>query len=216
MSVKVNLLPGDVAKKERAGQLRGLIAVVFAAVVALLGVVYWLQLGQLTEAQADLAVEQQALAALQGELAELSEFGDLQQRRDDAVALLGTAMGNEASIAGILQDIAAVMPPDAELTTLSMTARTIEEQQLGDERAAVGTMALSGRSLAGHAPGLERFLIEFDKIAGFSDVFFTNSTRNDVEVSGVPIAVVEFDVEIDLGPETLTLRYVDGLPEGLR
>ena len=67
---------------------------------------------------------------------------------------------------------------------------------------------------AGPRARAERTLLEFDKIAGFSDVFFGSSTLEEVE--GLTAPVASFDVEIDLGPEIYTGRYLDGLPEGLR
>lgn len=214
MSVKVNLLPADVRKREAAGRAKGMVAAGFLVLAGALGVAYWLKAGEVADARVALAAEEQEVAALQAELAELAEFGELQARRDDAVEIVTIAMSGEASYAGMLQDVAAVMPPDAELSTLSLSTGVQGDPGLGDEVDRHGTMLITGRSVQGHAPGLERFLLEFDKVAAFSDVYFTSSQRE--EIDGVNLDVVAFSVEVDLGPEVLTGRYADGLPEALR
>ncbi len=55
--------------------------------------------------------------------------------------------------------------------------------QLGDARDSWGTITMTGQTRLGHAPGLERLLLEFDKIAAFSDLYFSNSTVDERGVS---------------------------------
>lgn len=215
MSVKVNLLPSDISEREAAGRARGAVGLGLAVLAGGLGFLYFQGTQNVSAAQARVATEQQSLDALQTELDRLGEFDELSQRADASDEIIAVAMAGEVSFAGILQDIAAVMPSSADLDTLGIALLAPGgEPQLGETRDAIGTLNLSGRSIEGHAPGLERFLLEFDKIAGFSDLYFANSTREEFE--GVTLDIINFDVEVDLGLETLTRRYVDGLPEVLR
>lgn len=214
MSVKVNLLPSDRAEREAAGRARGYIGLGFVALAGGLGVLYFLGTQNVTAAEGRVAAEQDTLTALQADLAGLEEFDALSVRASDANEVIQAAMGGEVSYAGILQDVAAVMPPSADLESLTISTGQVINRDLGDTRQAIGRLAMGGRSIEGHAPGLERFLLEFDKIAGFSDAFFTSSIRGEVE--GLTLDIIDFDVELDLGPDTLTARYVDGLPEVLR
>ena len=60
--------PGDVAKRERAGQIRALVGLGFVVLLAVLGFVYFQQTQELDDANEELAAEQAELQALQAEL----------------------------------------------------------------------------------------------------------------------------------------------------
>lgn len=210
MTARVNLLPRAVEEREAGRRQQALVAAGFVVLLAVLGTLYVLQVGRVNDARDRLAGEQAELERLEGELAALQEFAELRERAEAAAAVLATAMAGEVSVAGILQDVAAVMPSDAALTSLSFTAAEqpeIEAFDLGGP--SFGTLAGAGESLRGHAPGVERFLLEFDKVAAFFNVFFSTSSVDE-------LGIASFSFEIDLGPEILTRRYEQGLPEGLR
>lgn len=208
-NVQVNLLPDDVRRKGAANRRNLAIGAGFLVLIAAVGGATWVQMQRVDEAQEVVDAEQATLNALQAEQAELAEFARLRDLRKDADAVLLAAMGREASVAGILQDIATVMPPDSQLDSFTMTLTEHTPAELGDNRDKWGSITVTGQTRLGHAPGLERFLLEFDKIAAFSDLFFSNSTVNEIGVS-------TFNAEADLGPEILTGRYLTGLPEALR
>lgn len=210
MSVKVNLLPGEVAERERAGQARALAALGVLVVIAALGVVYWLQRQEVAETAAQLDAENAATAELQAELATLAEFAELDRMLGDADMRVTAVMGGELGMAGMLQDVAAVMPPDTELSDLSVTRLAVVASPVEVEPPLeVAVLTTVGRTNGRHAPGLERLLIELDKVASFRDVFFGSAA---VDNDGA----VAFDLQVDVGPEALTGRYADGLPETLR
>ena len=208
MSVRVNLLPGEVAERNKAARQRALMGAGAVGVLGLLGVAYLFQMNRLSDARSELQAEQARVTELQAELADLSEFQELQGRLDAANTLVTTAFDGEVSMAGVLQDLAAVYPTDAQLEDLTI-ALTDPTAELGAIRVAIGRMTASGATLQGHAPGLERLLLELDKVASFSNVFFTNSTQDEEGIAA-------FSLDVDLGDDVLTRRYADGLPEELR
>lgn len=208
-SARVNLLPDDVRRKGQSSRRNAGIAAGFGVLLVVIGGVWYLQVQRVDDAQLVVDDEQARLQALQGELAELEQFADLRARRDEGDALLAAALGGEASVAGILQDTASVMPPDAQMDSLSISITGQTAAGLGDQRDSWGTMSIAGQTRLGHAPGLERFLLEFDKVAAFSDLYFSNSTVDERGVS-------TFTAELELGPEILTRRYATGLPEEMR
>jgi Tfp pilus assembly protein PilN len=210
VSVRVNLLPGDVAERNRAARQRAGLAGAGVALLVLFVLAFLFQLGRVNDARDELALEEARVGELEAELGELREFEELQAREAAATTLLRTAFGDEASVAGILQDLAAVYPTDAQLETLTI-ALTEPSAELGATRVSLGRMTATGATLQGHAPGLERILLELDKVAAFSNVFFTNSNQDAEE-----LGIAAFTLDVDLGPEIRTLRYVDGLPEELR
>lgn len=206
---RVNLLPDEQKRRDAQGRRTAGLAAGFGVLVLAIGGVYYWQVTRVNDAQAVVDEEQAELQALQAEQAELQNFAELRTLREEGDATIVAALGAEVSVAGILQDTASVMPPDAQLDALTVTVSGLTEPGLGDERAAWGTMTMSGQTRLGHAPGLERFLLEFDKIAAFSDLYFSNSTVDERGVS-------TFSATLELGPEVLTNRYVNGLPEELR
>jgi Tfp pilus assembly protein PilN len=177
--------------------------------VGVLGLLYLVQLNRVGDARERLEAEEARVAELEAEVAELQEFQDLESRRDAADTLLATAFGNEVSFAGVLQDIAAVYPTDAQLETLTVALTADPAPQLGAVRVPIGLITATGATLQGHAPGVERLLLELGKVASFSNVFFSNSTQSEEGIAA-------FTVDVDLGEEARTRRYADGLPEELR
>ena len=210
MSVRVNLLPQSVAENQAAARQRGGLMLGGVALIAVLAAVTVWQNGQISDAEDRRDDQQAVLAALQADERELSEFADLELRTGEAEEQIRTALADEVSLAGILQDLASVMPSDAQIESLDI-ALFADEPGFGIDAPTVGTLQLVGRSLNDHAPGLERLLLELDKVAAFHDLFFTNSVLQD-PVEPYPT----FNVESQLGPEVLTGRYEDGIPEGLR
>jgi hypothetical protein len=211
VSVRVNLLPQEAAARQEAARQRNAFIVAGLVLLLLLGLLYWWQLARVGDARDERDLAQEELQVLQAREAELAEFGDLDNRVDEANSIIESALADEISYAGVLQDLAAVMPADSALTEFDITAVEAEGPDGDEVREVIARIVASGESLEGHAPGLERLLLEMDKIVSFFDVYFTNSV-----VDGDDEDVVLFDFEVDVGHEARTGRYQDGVPEELR
>jgi hypothetical protein len=211
MSVRVNLLPEATKERSRMARQRAGVLAACLTLVAALGGVYLWQDGRVSGAQAELASEQARLVALQDDLAQLHEFSELEARREAVDTRIISALGEESSVAGILQDIAAVMPADAQLDQLTVALGQAAPSADGSTGRSVGTFTAVGRTLSNHAPGVERFLIELDKVIAFEDLFVSDSRLENLDE---PYAT--FTLESHLGPEVQTGRYRDGVPEELR
>ncbi|MFT5222084.1 MAG: Tfp pilus assembly protein PilN [Glaciecola sp.] len=198
--VRVNLLPSEVGQKNAARRMQGLAGVAGLGIMSLLAASYFWQVGKVNDAKADLVAEESKADALRGEVQALSQFQRLASQGESVDKMIAALLSGEASLAGVLQDLAAVMPSDSSIEALSVG---IEPNGTG------GTFTSNGVSLLGHAPGLERLLISLDKVAAFDDIFFTTST---IDESGV----ATFSFNFRLTPLILTGRYVDGLPEVMR
>ena len=210
MSVRVNLLPQETAERQAAARQRGITVLVVLLLVALLGAAYWWQLARVSDARDELATEEEQVAELQGEVAALSEFEELRIRHEDTLATISTTLDGESSVAGILQDLAAVMPTDTQLDTLGLVLNEAGVDDATGTRTA-GNFTANGQTLTSHAPGVERLLLSLDKVAAFRDLHVNSST---LEVEDEDFAT--FSVDGQLGPEILTRRYENGLPEELR
>jgi Tfp pilus assembly protein PilN len=219
MSVRVNLLPQGVKDRSKAARARGLLGV--GALVFLLGLggLYWLQTSRVSEREAMLAAEQQTVSELQGEVNDLRAFEDLEARRDRADELLIATMGTEVSFAAILQDVASITPSSTWLESFGISLEETPTTPLGATRPTLGRISTAGVDANSHAPGLERFMLELDKVVAFDNVFFTDSTvvgdEERVFIGGDGDETT-FALELDLGLDALTGRYSDGVPEELR
>jgi hypothetical protein len=209
--VRVNLLPQATRERDRASRQRLALAVAGLALLGGLGATYWWQTDRVAQAHDQLAVEQTQLAALQSDLAQLHEFETLESRLAAGNERIMVALGDEASVAGVLQDIAAVMPADAQLEQLSVAITGGDPAMNDTPQAAVGSFTAVGKTLFNHAPGVERFLLELDKVVAFDEIFVSNSRLDDPDE---PYAT--FTVEARLGQEVETGRYDEGVPEVLR
>lgn len=198
-TVRVNLLPVEVDRRNAARRVQAAAAGAGVGVLVLLGVVYLWQVGQVNAAKDELASQEAQVQALQAEVNDLSEF----QRLADQGVLLDQViialLAEEISFEGVLQDLAAVFPSDAAISSLSITSNP------GGTARVAGT----AQSLLGHAPGLERVLIALEKVAAFENVFFGGSAM-------APNGITDFSVTFDVTPLVLTGRYANGLPEALR
>ena len=207
MSVRVNLLPEATKQQGRSNQQRLIALAGFAALLLALGGAYLWQSNSLSNAEADLAAAENSLALAQSEEADLAPFADIDRRVAEAEAQLSAALAAEVSIAGILQDIAAVTPSDTGLTNMNL----VLEQPNPDAppQLTVGSLNLAGQVTTGIAPGVERILLAFDKVGTFDEPFFNSTT---VDEDGV----ATFSVDVGLLPSARTDRYTDGLPEEFR
>ena len=207
MSVRVNLLPEATKQRGRDNQQRLLAAAAAGALLLVLGGVWLWASGQVRQAEDQLAAEQNVTAGLRAEEAELIAFRDLADRRDQAVEVLVASLSEEVSVAGVLQDLAAVMPEDAQLDTFSLNLAAPPE----DRADVVGSFNLTGQTLAAHAPGVERILLSMEKITTFGDMFLNSSSLAD-DLEELDDRVAAYSLDGMIRTEARTERYADGLP----
>lgn len=207
MSVRVNLLPEATKQRDVAARQRAVAGLVGLLLLAALGGVYWWAQAQVRDAEDRLAAEQDRTTQLRAEEAELAAFRDLADRRDTAATTLSLAMRDEVSLAGLLQDIAAVMPTDTQLEAVAISLPPAPP----DDVVFIGNLTLSGKTLTSHAPGVERVLLQLDKIAGFDELYLNSSSLDDPEGR-----IATFSLDGQLRREVRTDRYAGGFPEALR
>lgn len=201
MSVRVNLLPQVSKQAETASRVRWSV-VAFALVVLIgLGVASFLQAMTRNDAEEELAAAQADRAAAQLEVDDLRVYAELQQDVAEAQALVAAALGGQASLAGVLQDLALVTPEDVALTGLSV-------ELAPPEGGGIGVLRATAETVDGIAPGVERYLRQLERFGGFDGVFLTSATTDDEDVT-------TFNVDLVLGPEHLTRRFDDSLAPGL-
>lgn len=116
---QVNLLPPELRQRQAVRRATSIVVLVGLALLALIGVFYFLQVQQLSGAQDDLEAQQARNAELEGQIAGLQEFADLQAELVAKQQLLTTIFVNEVSWSSALLDVSRVIPDASYLTTLS-------------------------------------------------------------------------------------------------
>jgi hypothetical protein len=212
MSVKVNLLPEGTRVRAKQDQQRLVAIGGFVLLVVALGAGYAYQVDRVSDAQLELAAANEVIALNQRELAALAPFEQLETSLALSDEALTTALSSEISLAGVLQDAALVTPADVALTSLEfVTTDPIPTADGQVIRPAVARLIVTGETTADHAPGLERMLVEYDKISSLFNAHLASTTVDEEQPD-----VLIFTLEADLGENARTGRYATGLPEELR
>lgn len=203
MSVRVNLLPRAAKASAKSGRQRLItLVLVLVFLLGLTAASLW-QRGQLSTANDELAVAEDELALARADVAGLQQYADLERQVDSSRALVAEALGDQVTVAGILQDLAMLMPADIDIGSLSISLPQQTEPDLPPD-APVGTLNFSGESTESIAPGIERLLIQIERIAGYRDPHVSTATVDDEDV-------VSYNLDVELGPELLTRRFIDGV-----
>lgn len=209
---QVNLLPPELRQKQATRRLTTLIAGLGAAVVALILVFFFIQGMRLSDAKDELTQQQQANAGLQGQIAELQPFADLQAELETKQRLVDTLYLNEVSWASVLLDVSRVIPDQSYLTNLTGLISVPTGTQVGTlpETGAVsgliGNVTFSGVAL--ETETIASWLTRLEQVRGWVNPWVTNA-QEDQAFS----RIYTFDGGLDLTPDAATPR---GRGEGRR
>lgn len=210
-TVQVDLLPKEVAKRERSRRSGTGTVVAVVLFVLLLGALYVLKLGEVSSAKEERETVRSEIARLQARVDELKEYRTLAAELDARNTLLAAAMGTEVSYARAFNDLSLSFPASSSLTTLQATRADPEESTPGAlPGESVITMEYEGYSVERFSPGVESVLIGFDKVPAFFNTYLVNA--RDDEISDTPVTIFNGSLQMSAG--VLTHRYVNGLPEG--
>lgn len=212
MTPRVNLLPPEFHQRvvERRYAFRSAGGLVVLVLVLLLVTV--MQGRQIGAAEARRDTAQAELAQLQGERAELQSFDELAGRLESRSEVVSFAMGREVSWATALTDLAATLPEDASLTSVSATlevppvpgGESGEQPEGGASNpAVVATLSLDGYSVARVAPGVTSVLERVATGPRFTTPVLASAEAQERGAT----AVTNFQGAVPLGADAYTNRY---------
>lgn len=211
MTPRVNLLPPEFHQRvvERRYAFRGAGGLVVLLLVLLLVTV--MQGRQIGSAEARRDTAQAELAQLQGERAELQPFDELAGRLESRSEVVSFAMGREVSWATALTDLAATLPEDASLTSVSATlevppvpgGESREQPEGGANHAVVATLSLDGYSVARVAPGVTSVLERVATGPRFTTPVLASAEAQERGAT----AVTNFQGTVPLAADAYTNRY---------
>lgn len=210
---QVNLLPPELKQRQQVRRLTSAVVVAGVIVLALIGAFYFLQTQRLSEVEDDIATQDQANAALNAQIAELSQFADLQAELAAKQQLVQTLFMNEVSWSSVLLDISRVIPDASYLTNMTgqvsaatgtaVAAPTVPAT--GDpETTLIGTMGFTG--VAAETQTISTWLTRLEEVRGWVNPWVTSASENQ------PFSrIYTFASGLDLSLEAATDRGQGGV-----
>jgi Tfp pilus assembly protein PilN len=206
---RVNLLPPEIVA---AAQFRRFqLAMVAAGVgaVAIVGALAVSAHGSVGHAKTQLAAAQAEQSSLQNQLAGLQSVRDVYNQVDAKKAMLAQAMGPEIRWSYYLTDLSLKVPDHVWLTNVT-AAETVAGGPTPNASAqtaaslvptGIGTVTFAGTAFS--HDDVATWLDTLAKERGYSNVYFTNSTKSQVG----PRDVVNFSSSVTLTQSALSGRY---------
>lgn len=204
---QVNLLPPEIREVQQRRRLTALVGLGGVAVLALVGAFYFLQTRSLSEAEDKLAAQQQANRRIQAEISQLTQFADLQAKRDARQALVDTVYENEISWSSVLQDVSQVIPDEAVLDSFSGSLTVATGTPVGGEEAVdlavltglVGNLQFSGQAVGEETVAL--WLTKQNRPKGWANPWLSSAQETEERSN-----IYEFTSSADLDAGVVTDR----------
>jgi Tfp pilus assembly protein PilN len=196
---QVNLLPPELRQRQATRRTTSLVALVGVAALAAIGFFYFLQTMNLSSAKDELAAQQATNAAIQGEVAKLQKFAELQAELESKKQLVGTALANEVSWSGVLLDVSRVIPGDEALTQLTGQITATGAGAAPTAAGLVGSISFTGT--AKEIDTLSSWLTRLETVKGW-----VNSWASTASETGEFSRIYTFTSGIDLTTDALTRR----------
>lgn len=186
---QINLLPPELREQQAIRRNTSFVITIGVAVLALIGLVYLLQLQRLSQAQSDLADQRDRNAGLENQIDALSQFADQQAELAAKQELLAVILVNEVSWSNALRDVSMVIPDASYLTNLTgqITATTAgkaanEPTGGSPETKLIGNMSFAG--VANQTGTIATWITRLEEVQGWVNVW-VNSAQEDVPSSRI-------------------------------
>jgi Tfp pilus assembly protein PilN len=208
---RVNLLPPEIFEAARFRRFQLAMVGAGVAAVAVVGALYYSAHQGVAHAQSQLAQAQAQQATLQHQLSSLQSVKDVYTQVATKKAMLQQAMAPEIRWSYYLTDLSLKVPDHVWLTnvTATETAASVAAPGAATARAAAGSATAGGIgtiTFAGTAfshDDVATWLETLAKERGFTNAYFTNSTKNAIG----PRSVVNYSSSVTLTPAALSGRY---------
>lgn len=203
---QVNLLPPELRQRQATRRATSIVVAAGLALLALIGVFYFIQVQRLSEAQDELEAQQARNTELEGQIAGLQEFAALQAELASKEALLTTIFVNEVSWSSALLDVSRVIPDASYLTNLTgqITAVVGAEGVPPTTGGTPETTLIGAMTFSGVAQGTETiadWLTRLDTVRGWVNAW-ANSAQENAPFS----RIYTFANGLDLTQEATTER----------
>lgn len=207
---QVNLLPPELRQKQAVRRRTMLAAGAGAGVLALIVLFYFFQTMRLSSAQDELTAQEQTNGQLNGQIAELQPYAQLQATLAAKQGLVDVLYVNEVSWASVLLDVSRVIPDESYLTNLTGQITAPTGTQVGAAPTTelvpdmIGNVSFSGVAL--ETETIASWLTRLEDIQGW-----VNPWVNNAQETGELTRIYTFEGAVDLTVEATTDRGSGGL-----
>ncbi len=208
---QVNLLPPEIRQRQVTRRTSALVGLGGVAVLAVLGLFYFLQTTSLSRVNEDLQAQNAINAQKQAEIQSLSEFAELQTEVQAKRTLVDTVFANEVAWSGVLLDLSRILPGPAYLTnvtgTLTATTGTSEAPAPGPGGATdlIGDIELQGFAL--DARTIAMWLTRLEQVKGWVNPWLSTAAESEPGSN-----LYGFTSGVDLSTAASTKRGQGGQP----
>lgn len=215
MMRRIDLLP--VAYVARRQERRNITFIMLAGlfVVLLLIVWYFLLRGQISTAKTELADIQSRNQVLEGQIAELQRFAELDAEVKAKRTALQTVFAGDIDWPSVMTSIAMVTPGEVWLEGLQAAGSASAEappQAVTEfpltQKATVGRLSFTANS-ASCMPGVAKWLVRMASVEEFDAAWIGSATEPDTRPGCEPPVV--FDSTLELNEKALSRRFEGGI-----
>jgi Tfp pilus assembly protein PilN len=175
---QVNLLPPELRQRQKTRRRTSALAAAGLAVLALIGMFYFLQTQKLADAQDDLAAQTARNAELQGQIAELQPFANLQAELAAKQQLVVTLFHNEVSWSSVLLDVSRVIPDASYLSSMNGQIVAVPGAVTGTtpDTTLIGSMTFQGFAL--QTETIATWLTRLEQVQGWVNAWVTGASED--------------------------------------
>jgi Tfp pilus assembly protein PilN len=197
---QVNLLPPELRQRQAVRRLTSIIVAAGLGVLALIGVFFFLQTQKLSQAQEDLQAQETRNEELQGQIAELQQFADLEAELAAKETLVASLFVNEVSWSGALLDVSRVIPDSSFLTSIAGQVSIPAADPAAPVSPAnlIGTITFAGQAL--QTETLATWLTRLEQIDGWVNAWVSNAAET-APFSEIYVFASGIDLTIDATTE---------------
>jgi Tfp pilus assembly protein PilN len=183
---RINLLPPERAQRRRARQISGSIVAGGLVLVGVLALIFVAEIFRLNGQKNTLEEQQQTNAALESQVATLSQFQQLETQLQQKSTLLKNVTQDEVRWSVILADVSLVIPTDTWLTNLTATETVNSGTQAAPGAQAnqvLGTIQLTGVTFS-HLD-VAKWLTRLAGVDAFTNSYLSISSKGTIGATGV-------------------------------
>ena len=201
-----DLMPPAVLLRRRVGEARRRVGIALIVVVAVLLSLFALGRLQLATAKSDLESAQARLQAAEAEKDKYSEVPAVYAAVDAARAELAQAMGNEVQVARLVTELAAIVPPDVSLESISLVTGEADDSpsratSVASEDVPIATVTFSGEAISFN--DVSAWIEALRRQPDYQNVILTETSRDSTT------GTYTFTSSAELTDQTLSGRFVE-------
>lgn len=195
---RINLLPPERAQRRRARQMTTTIVTAGVVLIGLLALVFVAEVLRLNSQKNSLKAQQTIIASKQAELAQLSQYQQLEAQLQQKTTLLNNVTQDEVRWSIVLADISLVIPSDTWLTNMTATENVAAGSAgPGAPAQALGSIQLTGITFS-HLD-VAMWLTRLSGVDAFANPYLSLSSKGTIG----PTTIVNFNSSVDLSNAAL-------------